>query len=282
MPLTSYCKKCAQDVPVGDVCPQCGRKLPSTAVRLAWCVERTPVKDWMSWNSVLRLILPMMGAVVVLAVTLAGLTAGAAGVAELINGGLLTTLAALLLLLCAVVLLVLILRGDELLDCVMDARGIHVQTYLPEPTALKLLLRRKPTALLQDAVEEQPLLLVSQRDLPWKEIRRIQLWQEKLLILCYSPAWWMRLSLPCTPFTWADALTLLEKKLARKKGVQLPPELTMQAAASAWKPAEQQGGGEPPLPEQPDAALEADLPPEEWTAPDDAPETPREDEAGVS
>ena len=63
MPLTSYCKKCAQDVPVSEVCPHCGAKLPASSVRLTWCVEHTPVRDWICWNSIMRLIFPLLSGV---------------------------------------------------------------------------------------------------------------------------------------------------------------------------------------------------------------------------
>ena len=35
LPLTSYCKKCGQDVPVADFCPYCRAKLAANTVRLA-------------------------------------------------------------------------------------------------------------------------------------------------------------------------------------------------------------------------------------------------------
>ena len=54
------------------------------------------------------------------------------------------------------------------------------------------------------------------------------------MILLYAPAWWMRLALPCTPFTYEDCLTFIQDRLGRKKGVTLPAEL---AAPPAPKPA---------------------------------------------
>ena len=35
------------------------------------------------------------------------------------------------ILVLALMLLVFILQGDDLLDCIIDSRGIHVQQYLP-------------------------------------------------------------------------------------------------------------------------------------------------------
>ena len=58
MALTAYCKKCAREVEPGEVCPYCGSKLGKNAAHAAWCVERTPVKDWMCWNALMRILLP--------------------------------------------------------------------------------------------------------------------------------------------------------------------------------------------------------------------------------
>ena len=54
MARTAYCKHCGKEVEAGEVCPECGTRLGKNAAHAAWCVERTPVKDWMYWNSVMR------------------------------------------------------------------------------------------------------------------------------------------------------------------------------------------------------------------------------------
>ena len=234
MPITAYCKKCARDVPPGDLCPHCGGKLAKSALRVAWCADHTPVRDWMSWNAVMRLVLPVLLAVLALILLLEGLAGGLEGIAALLRGGLLFSLLGLLALTAAGLLLAFILQGDDLQDCVVDGRGIHIQQYLPEPTALKLLLRLKSPRLLEGYDPAEGILLIGQKELAWKDIARVQLWPEKTLILLYAPAWWMRLALPCTPFNYEDCLTFIQEKLGRKKGVMLPAEL---AAPPAPKPA---------------------------------------------
>lgn len=234
MPITAYCKKCARDVPPGDLCPHCGGKLAKSALRVAWCADHTPVRDWMSWNAVMRLVLPVLLAVLALILLLEGLAGGLEGIAALLRGGLLFSLLGLLALTAAGLLLAFILQGDDLQDCVVDGRGVHIQQYLPEPTALKLLLRLKSPRLLDGYDPAEGILLIGQKELAWKDIARVQLWPEKTLILLYAPAWWMRLALPCTPFTYEDCLTFIQEKLGRKKGVMLPAEL---AAPPAPKPA---------------------------------------------
>ena len=272
MPLTSYCKKCGQDVPVSSFCPYCRSKLAPNTVRLAWCVDHHPVRDWMCWNAVMRLLLPVMAATILLVILLEAIMGGLEGVAMLLGGGLLVSLTGIMGMVLTVMLLVFILQGDDLLDCVVDARGIHVQKYLPEPTALKLVLRGKSPRML-DAMGDENLLLVSSTEIAWKDITRVQLWPEKNMILFYAPKWWMRLALPCTPFTWEDALDCIREKIGKKKAVTLP-EICRQAAPAKAKAAPKKAhqltfdevaaefGGqssEPALPENVAGELESDF-----------------------
>ena len=272
MPLTSYCKKCGQDVPVSSFCPYCRSKLAPNTVRLAWCVDHHPVRDWMCWNAVMRLLLPVMAATILLVILLEAIMGGLDGVAMLLGGGLLVSLTGIMGMVLTVMLLVFILQGDDLLDCVVDARGIHVQKYLPEPTALKLVLRGKSPRML-DAMGDENLLLVSSTEIVWKDITRVQLWPEKNMILLYAPKWWMRLALPCTPFTWEDALDCIREKIGKKKAVTLP-EICRQAAPAKAKAAPKKAhqltfdevaaefGGqpsEPALPENVTGELESDF-----------------------
>ena len=256
IPLTSYCKKCGQDVPVSSFCPNCRSKLAANTVRLAWCVEHHPVRDWMCWNAVMRLLLPVVGATLGLILLMEGILGGMTGVAALLGNGLVVTLLGMMGMLLAVMLLVFILQGDDLLDCVIDARGIHVQTYLPEPTTLKLLLRGKSPQLLDSG---ESMLLLSSREIAWKDIARVQLWPEKTMILFYAPRWWMRVALPCTPFTWEDALDFIREKIGKKKAVVLPPECRQEAPAKA-KPARKKAITEDYLPPMP--IPEEEVPPE--------------------
>ena len=225
MPLTSYCKKCSRDVPVGERCPHCGGKLAANTVRLAWCVDHAPLRDWMSWNAVMRIAIPALAFVLGLAVLLEGINSGVAGIEAVFKEGLMLSLLGIGLFGAVVVLLLFILQGDDILDCVVDSRGFHVQQYLPEPTPLKLLARLKSPLLMARVTEDNPMLLLSQREIAWKDIARVQLWPEKTLLLLYAPRWWLRLAVPCTPFTWEDALEMISDKLGRKKGVDLPKRL---------------------------------------------------------
>ena len=272
IPLTSYCRKCGQDVPVSSFCPHCRTKLAANTVRLAWCVEHHPVRDWMCWNAVMRLLLPVLGATLLLVILLEAIMGGPAGVAELLGGGLIVSLAGIMGMLLAIMLLVFILQGDDLLDCVIDSRGIHVQQYLPEPTAMKLLLRGKSPRMMSEA---ENMVLIASREIAWKDIQRVQLWPEKTMLLFYAPRWWMRVSLPCTPFTWEDALSFIREKIGKKKNIVLPEECR-QAVPAKTKSAKgsrpQQLSFDdmdadvlPPLPIPEEEILPAELSPSEVT-----------------
>ena len=240
MAITSYCKKCGQDVPVGDICENCGAKLAKSAARAAWCVEHAPVKDWISWNGAMRILLPLVVLVLALILVLEAAAGGAEAVELLLRSGLIISLLGLLLMVAAVLLLVFILQGEDWLDCVVDSRGVHVSCYLPNPTPLKLMLRLRSPALMQEAdpEDEIPTVLISRQEIAWKDVARIQLWPDKNLLLFYAPAWWMRLALPCTPFTYEDSMEYIRDKLGRKKNVILPPELIAPPKPKAVRPKE--------------------------------------------
>ena len=259
MAITSYCKKCGQDVPVSDICENCGAKLQKSSVRVAWCIEHDPVKDWINWNSAMRILLPLVATVLALILLLEGLAGGAEAVEALLQSGLLISLLALLMVAVAVLLLTFMLQGDDWLDCAVDHKGLHVRCYLPHPTPLKLLMRLRSPALMQqiDPEDEIPMVLISQQDLAWKDIARVQLWPDKTLILFYAPSWWMRLALPCTPFTYEDSMEFIRDKVGRKKNLSLPAELIAQpkqkeARAPKAKPpkTEQLSFADVPLPEE--------------------------------
>ena len=180
MPMTCYCKKCGRDVPVGDTCAHCGAKLARSSARVAWCVEHAPVRDWMCWNAVMRILLPVAAVALLLTLLLEGLIGGAEGIEMLLRSGLPQALALLLVTVTAAVLLIFILQGEDWLDCVVDSKGVHVSCYLPNPTPMKLALRLRSPRLMQevDPADEVPTVLLSQQDLAWKDVARVQLWPE--------------------------------------------------------------------------------------------------------
>ena len=230
MALTATCKKCAKEVPPGEICPFCGSRLGKNAAHAAWCLQILPIKDWMSWNAVARVLLPAGLAVLLLALGAEALAGGFAAVEMLMRSGFPGVLLILLAALILALLLVFALQGTELADFVVDSRGIHETRYLPNPTPLTLLLRLKSPRLLTEAEADTgsvQVLKLSERHLPWRDVSRVQLWPEKCVILFYAPSWWLRVPVFCTPFSWGDTLDLIREKLGRKKKIRLPASLTV-------------------------------------------------------
>ena len=232
MARTAYCKRCGKEVDAGEMCPFCGTRLGKNAVHAAWCRERTPVKDWMYWNSVMRLLLPGALAIVILVLLAEGIAGGAGAVERMLSSAFLPVLGILLLTVLAVVFLILLLQGKELSDFVVDSRGIHETRYLPDATPLKLILRMKAPRMPEEEGASAALKL-SERHLAWKDISRVQLWPEKCTVLFYAPSWWLRIPVVCTPFTWDDTMDYIREKLGKKKKVRLPQSLAAPAPESA-------------------------------------------------
>ena len=255
MALTAYCKKCNREVEPGEICPICGTKLAKSATHAAWVLERRPVRDWMSWNAILRWLLPAGLAVLLLALILEGLSGGVAAVERLFLGDFPRILLMLFGILLLLVFLALLLQGKELMDYVVDSRGVHVTRYLPNPTPLKLLFRLKSPALLNQADQGSgpPILRLDSQELSWRNVARVQLWPEKCYILFYAPRWWQRAAVRCTPWSWEDALFYVRDKLGKKKAVDLPEHLRIHTQ----KKAPARGSGNRSIPAEAMAPTEA-------------------------
>lgn len=132
----------------------------------------------------------------------------------------------------AVVFAALALQGRELADYVVDNRGIHEIRYLPDPTPVKLLARLESPARMKEAAGQDtsvPVLRLSEKNLAWKDVARVQLWPEKCTVLFYAPARWLRSAVICTPFTWDDVMELTRNKLGKKRKILLPQSLVVPA-----------------------------------------------------
>ena len=130
MALTAYCKKCAREVDAGEICPVCGTRLGKNAAHAAWCVERIPVKDWMCWNALMRILLPAALVILVLVLAAEAVSGGAGAVERLLVSGFPTVLLILLGSILVLAFIALLLQGKELTDYVVDNRGIHEIHYL--------------------------------------------------------------------------------------------------------------------------------------------------------
>ena len=229
MALTAYCKKCAREVDAGEVCPFCGTRLGKNAAHAAWCIERTPVKDWMSWNTLMRILLPAALVILLLVLLAEGITGGIGAVEQMLISGFPAVLMILLGTILAAAFAALLLQGKELTDYIVDNRGIHEVHYLPNPTPLRLIMRMKSPALLREAARggSMTVLKLNEKELPWKNVARVQLWPEKCMILYYAPSWWLRIAVVCTPFLWDDVMLMTRDKLGKKKKIRLPASLVI-------------------------------------------------------
>jgi hypothetical protein len=70
---------------------------------------------------------------------------------------------------------------------------------------------------------------LSEKNLAWKDVARVQLWPEKCMILYYAPAGWLRIAVACTPFTWEDVMGMTREKLGKKRKIRLPQSLVIPA-----------------------------------------------------
>lgn len=261
MALTAYCKKCAREVDAGEHCPYCGGRLGKNAGHAAWCVERTPVKDWMCWNALMRILLPAALVILLLVLLAEGIAGGIGAVERMLVSGFPAVLLILLGAALGAAFVALLLQGRELADYVVDNRGIHEVHYLPDPTPVKLIARLKSPSLLKTAAqgENVTVLKLGEKHLAWKDVARVQLWPEKCMILYYAPAWWLRIAAACTPFSWDDVMGLTREKLGKKRKIRLPASLVILAEQRARRTAAPVAR---PRFEDPEPAAEPDPAPE--------------------
>ena len=216
MPLTCFCKTCGREVPVGEICSVCCEKLKPASARLYWESTRLPVLDWMCWNAILRIALPVYLATNVVIILLEFAVGGLRAVEALLASayGRIALLSLVLLLLGTG--LTLLLRGRETLCCWLDQRGLHVAVRLENLTPLHLLARGLPSNLAQRQREGQPQK-VSETQVKWREVQRIQLWRQRGMILVYAPRYWQRLALPWPYETWQEAVEEIGMRLGKRK-----------------------------------------------------------------
>ncbi|MDO4484268.1 MAG: hypothetical protein Q4C54_07525 [Clostridia bacterium] len=225
MAITAYCKKCKADVAPGDSCPQCGGRLTKASRRVAWSMWHTPLRDWMSWNASMRIILPAYMVVVLVMLLAEYLAGGLPALDAMLQGPTMVILGALLAVVLLAAGVILYLQGHDLTDCVVDSKGVHITRYLPDPTPFRLMLRCCPASAMEEMYEMDgtPYAVISRKEVAWSELERVQLWPEKNLVLLYAPRWWMRGTIACTPYTYDDVLEYMRDKVGRKKNLLLPP-----------------------------------------------------------
>lgn len=222
MPVMAFCKKCKQEVAPDSVCSLCGQKLPAGSLRLSWTYEHAPVRDFLSWNSILRVALPVLALLVLLVIGVEWARKGLLGVQLLMAQGFWGLLLMLAAAMIMAAFLALLMRGREQVCYVLDQKGIHVQVWQVKPPFLKRLLHMVP----EDA-ETGPrgyaVWMLEEKHIPWLVIRRVGFWPDRDKILLYSPRFWLALPLHALPDTYDDAVRFIYDHVKKRPGVMQPP-----------------------------------------------------------
>ncbi|MBQ2700033.1 MAG: hypothetical protein IJF65_02645 [Clostridia bacterium] len=228
MPLVCYCKKCKIEVPVGETCSLCGGKLTKASARFSFAIQQHPVKDWMRWNGLLRLVLIVWILLVLAISAVEYASAGSIGVSRLLRGSSGLTLLLILGITLLLVFLWLIGIGKETHYCFLDQKGVHVSCYVAQPSRMNRLLRFKSGSTHSDVYG----LFAGQVQIQWTQIRRVQIWHDKKRILLYAPRWWLQLAITCPPDQFEGAIGFLKGKLGRRKDVVIQETPQSDAAES--------------------------------------------------
>lgn len=228
MPLVNYCRKCKTETPIGETCPHCGGKLTKIGEQVSFGVVRRPVKDWFAWNQVLRIGLPVLILVLIIAVTVEAIAGGSEGVNDLFSQGFFWTLLGVLGVMLLFILVLLYIQGVERVHYLFDKQGIWARTYLPDPSDLQLysrFLTSQSIALLED--DQRPklegLTLIRRIYIPWQEIRRVRIWHQGFTILLFKPTFWQALAVSCPIGEMTEAEEYIRKKMKKFKKVKVQP-----------------------------------------------------------
>ncbi len=201
MPVVSYCKKCKQEVAMGDTCELCGGKLPKTARRVSWSCLHRPATDWLAWNSPMRIAIPVI-LVVALAVLLnEAIQGGTIGLQIILKTWFFPMLGGMFLGILGILLVWFLWRGRELNFFVLDHKAIHLQLYKHKKT--------------------DEIHLISERHILWSQIRRIEVLPERNAILIYAPKNWLVMVLYCDSLSYTDATQYIAGRVLKAKDVKL-------------------------------------------------------------
>lgn len=221
MAYVSYCVKCKSEIPVGEICPNCGKKLTKASERLSFGVVRRPVTDWFSWNAILRVALPAVLIALASVVVLELIAGGGAGLIALLAGGFPWLALGALAATGLIGLIALLCQGEESVHYFLDKTGANCCIYLKKPTRLKLVARLISPSALKNSDKEQEnivpgLTLISTAHIDWRDVRKARFWRENGRILLYKPRVWLYMPLQAYGEDYAQAEDMIRKKLGRK------------------------------------------------------------------
>ena len=223
MPVMAYCKKCKQEVWPDTVCSICGQKLPANNLRIRWSFELAPVRDFLSWNSILRVALPVL---ILIMMAITGVEfgrKGILGVQTLLAQGFLSLLLMLMVAMTAMSFAALLFRGREEVRYILDGKGVHVQVWQVKPSFIKRIFNMIPPEAQQGS-KEQVEWMLEEKHIPWTALRRVGFWPDRDKILLYSPRFWLAAALHALPDTYDDAVRFIYEHVKKRPGVmRLPP-----------------------------------------------------------
>jgi hypothetical protein len=223
MPVMYYCKKCKQEVPPDTVCPICGQKLSENSLRLSWSFGLAPVRDFLSWNSILRVALP---ALILLMLVITGVEfgrKGILGVQVLLAQGFWSLLSVLMAAMIVAVFAALALRGREEVRYILDGKGVHIQVWQMKPSFIKRIFGMIPPEAQQGSMGQFEWML-EEKHILWAKLCRVGFWPDRDKILLYSPRFYLAAALHALPETYDDAVRFIYEHVKKRPGVmRLPP-----------------------------------------------------------
>jgi hypothetical protein len=201
----------------------CGQKLSENSLRLSWSFGLAPVRDFLSWNSILRVALPVL---ILLMLVIAGVEfgrKGILGVQALLAQGFLSLLVMLTAAMMAVAFTALLLRGREEVRYILDGKGVHMQVWQVKPSFIKRIFKMIPPDAKSGSMGQYEWML-EEKHIPWAKLHRVGFWPDRDKILLYSPRFYMAAALHALPETYDDAVRYIYEHVKKRPGVmKLPP-----------------------------------------------------------
>ena len=222
MPIMAYCKKCKQEVEPASLCPLCGQKLPNGSLRISWTYTYSPVKDFLSWNSILRVGIPALVLLMLTVISVELIRKGFIGVELLFAQGFANLMLLLAGLLIAFALSVLLLKGRVSANYVLDQKGVHVRIFQEKPSLILRLFHSFP-GKEDTGLSGENLRLLEEKHMPYAFIKRVGLWPDRDKILLYNPRFFLAQPIHCLADTYDDCLRFLYEQVKKRKEVMLPP-----------------------------------------------------------
>ncbi len=223
MPVMAYCKKCKQEVEPASLCSLCGQKLPAGSLRISWIYTYSPVREFLSWNSILRVGIPSLVLLMLMVTGVELSRKGMLGVQVLFAQGFASLMLTLFTLLFAAAFLSLLARGRVHANYVLDQKGIHVRLWQDKTSLLLRILHITPGKEDPTGPMGEGMRLLEEKHLPYAFIKRVGVWPDRDKILLYNPRFFQTQAIHCLPDTYDDCLRFLYEQVKKRPGVMQPP-----------------------------------------------------------